>query len=167
MVYPLLPKADKIQSKCPAAARMGFIPVLPTTDKIQSKCLTAARVGINPTPTVTECYNLFDNPLITKALYTSAVGTGFIPVLPTTDKIQSKCPAATRVGINPTPTVTECYNHFDNPLITKVLHISAVGTGFIPVLPTADKIQSKYPAAARMGINPTLTWMYAANVFLI
>ena len=89
---------------CTYPVGMGFIPVLPTTDKIQSKCLTAARVGINPTPTVTECYNLFDNPLITKVLHTSAVGTGFIPVLLTADKIQSKYPAAARVGINPTPT---------------------------------------------------------------
>ena len=94
------------------------------------------------------------------------VGMGFIPVLPTADKIQSKCPAAARVGINPTPTLDVCCNHFDNPLIAKVLHTSAVGTGFIPVLPTADKIQSKYPAAARMGINPT-PCMYAANVLFL
>ena len=111
-------------------------------------------MGINPTPTVTECCNHFDNPLITKVLHTSAVGTGFIPVLPIANKIQSKCNAAARVGINPTPTVTECCNYFDNPLITKVLHTSAVGTGFIPVLPIADKIQSKCHAAARVWINP-------------
>ena len=35
-----------------------------------------------------------------------------------------------------------------------------------PVLPTADEIQRKCPAAARVGINPTPTWMYAANVLL-
>ena len=53
--------------------------------------------------------------------------------------------------------VTERCNHLDNLLIAKVLHTSVVeGTGFIPVLPTADKIQSKYPAAARVGINHTL-----------
>ena len=68
---------------------------------------------------------------------------------------KSKYIAAARVGINTTPTVAECCNHFDNPLITKVLHTSAVGMGFIPVLPTADKIKSKYPAAAMMGINPS------------
>ena len=69
---------------------------------------------------------------------------------------KSKCPAAARVGINPTPTaVAECCNHFDNPLIAKVLHISAVGTGFIPVVPTADKIKSKYPSAAREGMKPS------------
>ena len=67
----------------------------------------------------------------------------------------SKCYAAARVGINPTPTVAECCNHFDNPLITKVLHTSDVGTGFIPVLPTADKIQSKYHADAREGMKPS------------
>ena len=78
----------------------------------------------------------FDNPFIAKVLHTSAVGMGFIPVLPTTSKIRSKYTAAARVGINPTPTVAECCNHFDNPLITKVLHTSAVGMGFIPVLPT-------------------------------
>ena len=65
---------------------------------------------------------------------------------------KSKCHAAARVGINPTPTVAECCNHFDNPLITKVLHASAVVAGFIPVLPTAGKIQSKCPAAARVDV---------------
>ena len=85
--------------------------------------------------------------------HSAAVGMGFIPVLLTADKIQSKCHAAARVGINPTPTVAECCYRFDNPLITKVLHISSVGVGFIPALPIADKIQSKYPAAARVEIN--------------
>ena len=66
-------------------------------------------------------------------------GTGFIPVLLTADKIQSKYHAAARAGINHAPTVTECSNHEDNPLITKVLHTSAVGTGFIPVLPATSK----------------------------
>ena len=121
---------------------MGFIPVLPTADKIQSKYPAAARVGINPTPTEAKCCNHFDSSLIAKLLHESAVGTGFIPALPTTDKIQSKCPAPSRVGITPTPTEAKCCNHFDNSLIAKVLHASAVGTGFIPVLPTADKIQS-------------------------
>ena len=37
---------------------------------------------------------------------------------------KSKCHAAARVGINPTPTVAECCNHFDNLLIDKVLHTS-------------------------------------------
>ena len=85
----------------------------------KSKYPAAARVGINPTPTKAKCCNRFDNPLIAKLLHASAVGTGFIPVLPTTDKIQSKCPAATdknkgsypaaaRVGINPTPTAVKC-----------------------------------------------------------
>ena len=118
---------------------MGFIPVLLTASKIQSKCTAAARVGINPTPTMTECCNHFDNTLIVNVLHTSAVGAGFIPALPTADKIQSKYPTAARVGINPTPTVTDCCNHFDNPLIAKVLHTSAVGTGIIPVLLTTSK----------------------------
>ena len=87
----------------------------------------------------------------------AAVGTGFIPVLPTADKIQSNYPAAARVGINHTPTVDVCCNNVENPLIAKVLHSAAVGTGFIPVLPAADKIQSNYTAAARVGINPTPT----------
>ena len=60
-----------------------------------------------------------------------------------------------RAGINPTPTVAECCNHFYNPLIAKVLHTSAVGAGFIPALPTADKIKSKCTAAAMMGIKPS------------
>ena len=76
---------------------------------------------------------------------------------------KSKCHTAARVGINPTPTVTECYNHFDNPLITKVLHTSAVGTGFIPVLPIADKIQSKCHAAVRVWISPPQHWVNAIN----
>ena len=54
-----------------------------------------------------------------------------------------------------------------NSFIKRALqHSAIVRTGFIPVLPTADKIQSKCPAAARVGINPTPTWMYAANVLL-
>ena len=122
-------------------------------------------VGINPTPTLAECCNHLDNPLITKVLHTSTIETWFIPVLLTADKIKSKCTAAARVGINPTPTLTECCNHFDNPLIAKALHTSAVGTGFIPVLPTASKIQSKYHVAARVGINPTPTLMYAAITY--
>ena len=60
---------------------------------------------------------------------------------------KSKYPAAARVGITPTPTEAKCCNHFDNSLIAKALHASAVGAGLIPVLPTADKIQSKYLAA--------------------
>ena len=68
---------------------------------------------------------------------------------------KSKCHAAARVGINPTPTVPECCNHFNNPLIARALRSAAVGTGFIPVLPTADKIKSKYPAAAREGMKPS------------
>ena len=39
---------QSIHSKCPAAARAGFIPVLPTADKIQSKCPAAVRVGFIP-----------------------------------------------------------------------------------------------------------------------
>ena len=42
-----------------------------------------------------------------------------------------------------------------NPLILRHLqHASAVGAGFIPVLLTAVKIQNRYHAAARTGINP-------------
>ena len=140
-----------------SAVGAGFIPALLTADKIQSKYPEATRVGINPTPTVTECCYRSDNPLITKVLHTSTVGMGFIPVLPTTDKIQSKYPAAAREGMKPSPTVAECCYLFDNPLIAKVLHTSAVGAGFIPVLPTADKIQSKYHAAAREGMKPSPT----------
>ena len=70
---------------------------------------------------------------------------------------KSKCHAAARVGINPTPTMAVCCNFFDNLLITNVLHTSSVGTGFIPVLPIEDKIQSKYPAAAREGMKPSHT----------
>ena len=58
---------------------------------------------------------------------------------------KSKCHAAARVGINPTPTVAECCNHFDNSLIAKVLYTSAVGTGFIPVLPTAAAARRNAP----------------------
>ena len=123
----------------------------------KSKCHAAAREGMKPSPTLDVCCNFFDNPLITNVLHTSAVGAGFIPALPTADKIKSKYPAAARVGINPTPTVVECCNHFDNPLIARALHTSAVETGFIPVLPTADKIKSKCTAAAREGMKPSPT----------
>ena len=34
---------------------------------------------------------------------------------------KSKCPAAARVGINPTPTLAECCNHVGNPLIINML----------------------------------------------
>ena len=88
---------------------------------------------------------------------------GFIPVLLTADKIQSKYPAAARVGINPTPTLDVCCYHFNNPLITKALHTSAVGMGFIPVLLTTSKTQSKSPAAARVEINGS----YMSNNSLI
>ena len=71
------------------------------------------------------------------------------------------------MGINPTPTVDVCCNHFVNPVIAKALHSAAVGTGFIPVLPTADKIQSKYPAAARVEINPTPTVDVCCKCFII
>lgn len=68
-----------------------------------------------------------------------------------------------QLRINPTPTLDVCCNHFDNPLIAIVLHTSAVGAGFIPALPTADKIQSKSPAAARVEINGS----YMSNNSLI
>ena len=98
-----------------------------------------ALADANIVTTVEECCNHFYNPLIAKVLHTSTVGTGFIPVLPTADKIQSQYHAAARAGINPAPTVAECCNHEDNPLIAKVLHTSTVGTGFIPVLPATSK----------------------------
>ena len=66
------------------------------------------RAGINPAPMVAECCNHFDNSLITKVLYTSAVGVGFIPTLATADKIQSKCTAAAREGMKPSPTLDVC-----------------------------------------------------------
>ena len=56
-------------------------------------------------------------------------------------------------------------------------HTSAVGMGFIPALPIADKIQSKYsaaartgiqskyPAAAREGINPSPTLTLHCDYF--
>ena len=52
------------------------------------------------------------NSLVINVLNTSTVGTGFIPALAAADEKSTKCPAAGRVGINPTP--TECCNHFDN-----------------------------------------------------
>ena len=78
-------------------------------------------MGINPTPTEVKCCNLFDNPLIVKVLHTSAVGTGFIPALPTADKIQSKCPAAGRTGINPVPTAANCCKCFIISVLDRIL----------------------------------------------
>ena len=46
-------------------------------------------------------------------------------------------------------------------------HSAAVGAGFIPALPTADKIHGKYPAAARVGINPTPTLDVCCKRFII
>ena len=61
-------------------------------------------------------------------------------------------------GDRTTPNLHTLQGHYvGNLLITNVLHASTVVAGFIPVLPTADKIQSKFPAAARVGINPTPT----------
>ena len=105
-----------------------------------------------------------NNLLVINVLHTSTV-RGFIPALPTADKIQSKYPAAARVGINPTPTVAECCNHFDNPLIAKVLHASTVGIGFIPALPATDENKSSCPAAARVGITPTPTLSLQCEYF--
>ena len=48
-----------------------------------------------------------------------------------------------------------------------LLHSAAVWKGFIPVLLTADKIQSKYPAAARVGINPSPTVEVCCKCFII
>ena len=98
----------RIEVNIPQQRGWGLSPSLPTADKIQSKCSAAARVGINPTPTEAKCCNHFDNPLIAKVLHTSAVGMGFIPVLPTADKIQNKCPAAPRVGMKPSPALSKC-----------------------------------------------------------
>ena len=66
------------------------------------------RAGINPAPMVAECCNHFDNSLITKVLYTSAVGVGFIPTLATADKIQSKCTAAAMMGMKPSSALGKC-----------------------------------------------------------
>ena len=114
-------------------------------------------MGMKPFPTLGKCDQCMNFPerqwMYAALQHTSAVGMGFIPVLLTTSKIQSKYPAAAREGMKPSPTVTDCCNRVDNSLITKVLYTSAVGAGFIPALPTADKIQSKYPAAAREEIN--------------
>ena len=45
--------------------------------------------------------------------------------------------------------------HVSNALTTNALHASSVGVGFIPTLPTADKIKSKCTVAAMMGIKPS------------
>ena len=55
--------------------------------------------------------------------------------------------ACTWDGYLSTPTV----DHANNMLVINALHTSAVGAGFIPVLPTTDKILNKFPAAARTG----------------
>ena len=48
------------------------------------------------------------NSLVINVLHTSTVGTGFIPALAAADEKSSKCPAAGRVGINPTPAPGKC-----------------------------------------------------------
>ena len=90
--------------------------------------------------------NILYKTLIRSRLqHSTTVGMGFIPVLPTADKIQSKYPAAARAGINPAPTEDRCN--------TLVINAFLYEEG----LPTADKIQSKCPPAARAGINPAPT----------
>ena len=54
-------------------------------------------------------------------------------------------------------TIIKDFKILFKPLILRCLQHLATGAGFIPVLPTADKIQSKYHAAARTGINPIPT----------
>ena len=49
--------------------------------------------------------NHVSSMLSINALHASSVGVGFIPTLLTADEIKSKCTAAARVGINPTPTM--------------------------------------------------------------
>ena len=78
----------------------------------KSKCLAATRVGINPTPTLAECCNHFDNPLIAKVLHTSAV-------------------------------VAECCNRVDNPLIIIVLHAAVE----FPHSTTTNEIENRYNTA--------------------
>ena len=86
------------------------------------------------------CCNHFDNPLIAKVLHTSAVGTGFIPVLPAADKIKSKCPAAARVGMKPSPELGKCdqcmnmYAKQTSRMISLICSGASAGKGFMPFL---------------------------------
>ena len=121
-----------------ACAGKGFMPFLKQCSTYFSKRLGHfLRKGIKPFPAL-EMRHPDLNVLASAWLSRKVFGLN----KKVTKSGKSKCPAAARVGINPTPTVAECCNHFDNPLIAKVLHTSAVGTGFIPVLPAADKIQN-------------------------
>ena len=52
--------------------------------------------------------NCVGNSLIINALHTSTVGAGFIPALAAADEKSSKCPAAARMGITPTPVPGKC-----------------------------------------------------------
>ena len=49
---------------------------------------------------------------------------GFIPVLPATDKIQSKYHAAARMGINTTPTAAECCKHLSISGLHRILGLA-------------------------------------------
>ena len=68
------------------------------------------------------------------------IGEGAIPALPTADKIQSKCPAAARVGINPTPTLGKCdqcmnmYAKQTSRMISPSGSDASAGKGFMPFL---------------------------------
>ena len=116
----------------------------------KSKYPAAARVGINPTTTLAECCKRFDNPLIAKVLHSAAVGMGFIPVLPTADKIKSKCTAAAMMGINPSPTLGKCdqcmnmYAKQTSRMISPSGSGACAGKGFMPFLKQCSTFFSKW-----------------------
>ena len=78
------------------------------------------------------------NLLIINALHTSAVGTGFIPVL---------AAAGQQHGIINT----------NSTLIFNALYTSVLWAGFIPVLTATFYLSCISPAVGRTGINPAPT----------
>ena len=103
----------------------------------------------------------FDNPLIAKVLHTSAVGMGFIPVLPAADKIQSKCPTAAGVGMKPSPALGKCdqcmnmYAKQTSRMISLICSGACAGKGFMPFLKQCSTYFSKRLGHfLRKGIKP-------------
>ncbi len=108
-------------------------------------------MGINPTTTVDVCNTLISNVLTTLSFHHKNI----VNVIPLLDEERQRWPSA--VKWYATVVVDFCRSLTRQcPIQTTDTKIpSAVGAGFIPVLPAADKIQNKYNATARMGINPT------------
>ena len=56
-------------------------------------------------------------------------------------------------------------DHIDNPFIAKVLHTSAVGMGFIPVLTNNEQDTKQIPRSSEGGDKPHPYFSCAVGIF--